>query len=96
MGELAFGRQGVGAAPPAGDSVFTSDYLRAILDRLDSAVGGARKKGKSRKARMRRLTKRFEREALRVRWTYLLTHDDLTSAEADELSMLCRIFPAGR
>jgi len=91
MGELAFSRQG-GVTPTGSEPVFGSDYLRALIDRLDST----RKKGKSRKARMRRLTKRFEREALRLRWTYLVTHEALTSTEATELSMLSRIFRAGR
>ena len=44
---------------------------------------------------MRRSTKRFEREALTLRWGYLLDHEPLSTDETSELSMLSRILTTG-
>lgn len=88
MGELALGARGDAFA---GESVFGLDYLRTITDRLDRSVRRGEGK-KSRKARMRRMTTRVERQAMRVRWTYLLNQSPLTAAEASELAMLSSIF----
>jgi hypothetical protein len=78
---------------PLSRSVFDLDYLGALVERLDGSDGRHHKK--SREGRIRKLTKRCERDALRLRWVYLLDdHQPLTGAEQTELSMLSRIFGA--